>query len=473
MMRNRAAMALMLCVIVSLCFAGCVATSKTFLTPNADLIDQSIVKSIESLGDIGIPEGKTVAVSELVSKKSDNNIPSALISDELVRGLRSKGYNVVDRDRDAIRLLAPEVTEGGFVFQARSLDLGIDNAAAWDAQVGYSPEYQIAKTEQGNILILKKADGDSSRTMAHLPNCDYLFLYRVLETGIRYGKIDTTKSGMITRRARIAFTYRVVHVESATVMMAGRIDHFIDDQIPQTSKTMLGKNLYVYYPHGHPDFTVNTGRESQKEETEVLSSSSLFEAKGEVEKGNNYYGFGLGYRQFSEKDTKDMVPTGYEITYEMMHGIGSNVFLSSAVGFGNGVGETDSIGDAGAIEGNAGVIERDAGAIDYDDNMEVRLQYIPARISGVYGFDMGGIMPYLGGGLFFDYTFWAVEGFEKLRGEASLFGLQLHAGMKASVFQLNLRYLMASSAKINGDFKDGYESEVSTDGMLFTLACLF
>jgi hypothetical protein len=428
-------------------FTGC-ATTNEFLIPNADLIDQSIQQASNEIKDLGIKQGETISIAELVSKSTDNAVPSALIYDTLVQSLRNQGLSVVDRDRDSIRVIAPEVGEDAFPVTTKYLSMGIESASAWDAQVGTAESADVNRTAGGqNIIVINKtgADAEAAPVLARLPKSNYILFYRVLEAGVRYGKRDTTKSGEITRRARVMFNYRLIHTESAMVMKAGRVDTYIDDDIPKYLKSTLEKNLYVYFAHAHPDFL--PAREvplKVKKYTEISSN-----AKGSGKVSRHYYGFAGGLQSLSDQDTKNLAgPMPLEITFEMLHTVIPNVLIASSIGGGMGQEEKDG----------------------YTSSM----WYAPIKVSALYAFDLGAFRPYVGGGIFGMYSEWTLESdFTELAdatGDATLFGAQIHAGFKVSVFMLNLRYLFGSSGTIGGGFG---ETDVSFDGANVNIGLLF
>lgn len=425
--------------------SGCV-TSNEFLMPNADFIDNSIIDATTRLDDLGIDKKKTIAIAELVSKPTDNSVPSALIYDALVQSLRNKGYNVVERDRDSIRLLAPEVGEDAFPVVAKYMGMGIERPAAWDAKVGSGSDSDMSGVLGGqNIIIFNKPanETDENEVIARLPKSDYLLLYRILEVGIRYGKTDNTKAGEITRRARVAFNYRVIHCSSSTVYKAGRIDATFDDDIPTSMKETLEKNLYIYYPHGHPDFLPATELPLNKKEFKGDSSS---EKSGKKQK-KGYYGFAAGITSLADDDTSDIMGDPYELTFEMLHNITGGVHLASDIGYGMG--------------------QKDTRGTKWD------MWYVPVRISALYMFDVGTFKPFAGGGLFANYSEWSTE-FDvpigDISGDATYFGGQLHAGFKVSALYVNLRYLFGSSTELGGDYTG---ADTSMDGFHLNLGVLF
>lgn len=432
------------CFILGLFLASGCATTSEFLMPNADLIDASIDKAAIQLNNLGMEKGKTISVAELVSKSTDNTMPSALVYDALVEMLRKQGHSVVDRDRDSIRYIAPEIGQDAFPVTTRYLDMGIDKPAAWDAQVGIEGAKVKKISDNGIVIIEKSGDSEQPRVIARLPRSDYILFYRIIETGIRYGKDINTKAGNIKRVARVVLNYRLIHSESAMVMQAATVDVQVDDQIPRSMKEVLSKNLYVYYPHNHPDVLVSSENAAKRELYEGVSSNDKSPEGGR----DSFYGFAVGAYSLKDDDTKDLAGNPYEATFEMFHTVANNVHILSGIGYGMGKGSVDGV--------------------------DTDLWFVPIKISGVYGFDLGSFRPYVGAGLFADYTNWETKtDFGDFKGEAYLYGLQLHAGFKVSVFTMNLRYLMASNSSINGDYKDMDNADVSFDGVHINLGCLF
>ncbi len=370
-------------LVFSFLLSGCTAAVKhDFWTPNADFLDHTITKAVNEIDELGIPKDNTIAIGELVSRKSDNSVPSALVYDELVRLLRVKSYRVLDRDRDTIRLMAPEA-EDSFPLTVKPLNMGIENPTAYDAIVG-DPNMAMAEEKGGNIIIFTQKQNrngpESYNVMARLPKADYLLLYRILEVGVRYGDTEKPKSGMVLRRARVAFNYRVVSTSGGDVMWSGRVDTVLEDEIPSNMKTRLAQNLYPYYPHNHPDYTLKSKENDADDYTGKSTSSILIPDK------DRYKGFSVGEAMYSDGDFKDNYDeTSLEASVITIRRVMPEIFDKAWIWGSAGLGYVTGTND-----------KTDQG---FEEKTDLTLLYVPLRLNALYCYGHGPVQPFFGAGL--------------------------------------------------------------------------
>ncbi|MFN7135192.1 MAG: hypothetical protein ACK4N5_24165, partial [Myxococcales bacterium] len=260
---------------------GCAGQTRYFNT-NAELLDTSIAKAstdvAENVRKTQVGTG-TIAVGEMRTRMDDNDVPQSLIVDRLVTDLARSQLSVIERDRNVLLKMIPEASGKEFSYGIRPragdpsepLQYEALPGDREDTEKGHELTRAFTRAPGANVIIglnpspeevaSSMSDLFLPETFAKLPTADYLLVFRVIESGVAYGRTGVTfGEDRIRRRALTSLNYRLIDAKTGRVLTAGEAQGAAEDEIPAALKDRLSRPLYHHYVHNMPDLAEVRGQ---------------------------------------------------------------------------------------------------------------------------------------------------------------------------------------------------------------------
>jgi len=260
---------------VSLGLWGC-ATGKTVYYPtNAELIDSSIDTVSQKLVNLPISKRDKIAISYLEIKGAETQLPHELIYHQIATVLKKNGYSVVEREKGALQKLSPEA--GGRLYLGIFPYISItEGTLNYDILLGTREKWAGIRgtyPTQSGVDALGILLSPGVQTVVELPASDYLLLFYVVETGIRYGEGE--RKGMVTnieRRALTRLNVRIISTRTGEIVFSDIVEGVVVDQVPSQMVKVLEKPLYTYYPHTMPEYALQAEEKKREEPMKGIST---------------------------------------------------------------------------------------------------------------------------------------------------------------------------------------------------------
>jgi len=209
-----------------------------------------------------------------------------MIEDNLITLLIESGYNVVERDPDALGNLY------------RESDLKFKKA---------NPKYKklnsinnLDKLAGPNIEARGSVINENSNSQAEyietqINSATYILSYRVLECGVVYNEI-ANKSDVLDRSSRTRLHCRLTNTKTSKIYAAGLLENEFNDVVYASDVKNLQQISYKYYDHTLPlqsndEDAANTIKVNKgTTHTEVIKTDiAIEEPKPKVEKDSGKY----------------------------------------------------------------------------------------------------------------------------------------------------------------------------------------
>ncbi len=192
-----------------------------------------------------------------------------MIEDHLVTNLINNGYNVLERDPDALSNLRRESYS-----KYRELNKGMSREN-YDAQEILGLLNNNLKSDEdktnvvnvnvsGDLANLKDLEEDDF-TETNLSSANYILSYRVLECGVMYSELNDKKEGIgvvedfidIQRNARTRLHCRLTNTKTSEIISAGVVENEVLDIIRRDDLEDLEQMSYEYYHHTLPNQNIS------------------------------------------------------------------------------------------------------------------------------------------------------------------------------------------------------------------------
>lgn len=187
--------------------------------------------------------GSTIAIRNIEADKTTDRKIVALIEDQMVIDLLSKGYAILERDDNAIRRVIEEGGRANYSIIRGEMEY-LDQLRYRDA------------TDKNNVVVEPTAVEDNRKhlLLTHLKSADYVLSYRVQELGINYVPLDLKN---MTRHSIARLHIRVEEVSTGKILLAENVESTAKDTISNNQVKALAFNprsqFYQAYPGQNPD----------------------------------------------------------------------------------------------------------------------------------------------------------------------------------------------------------------------------
>ncbi len=198
----------------------------------------SILPSPSTLG-----EG-TIAVRSIESD-INNHLDEGviyMIEDNLITLLIESGYNVVERDPDALSNLYRE-TDLKFK-KANPKYKKLNSIHSLDKLAG-------PNIEARGSVINDNTNSEAEYIETQINSATYILSYRVLECGVVYNEI-VNRMDVVDRSSRTRLHCRLTDTKSSKIYAAGLIENEFNDVVYKADVKNLQKISYKYYDHTLP-----------------------------------------------------------------------------------------------------------------------------------------------------------------------------------------------------------------------------
>jgi len=200
-----------------------------------------------------VPKTSTLVLRNIEEEGTTDKKIVALIEDQLITGLVSKGYTVLERDENAIRRSLEEKSAGN----------------------NYSIINKAISPEANNILAVvksetKKADNsiqiegvtlqDASKHMikTHLLGASYILNYRIQELGINY--TDSVLTQDVSARSSIVRVHiRIEQASTGKIMAAETLVSTKNDLLSKKLMKQLSEYKYSQFYNSYPTHNKDEG----------------------------------------------------------------------------------------------------------------------------------------------------------------------------------------------------------------------
>jgi len=186
---------------------------------------------------------KYVVMSAEQVEKTDAPLNS-LIEDCIISSLAKGGFSVYERDKDILVRLAYQ--EGADKLKSFTLP------PSSSTNISELPKYDIDYGQKAQIVpskVTEKLGTDG------LDAADCVISYRVLESGVKYYKINENDEAGYTQVKRIALVklhIRIIDSKSGKIIWADTLSGVAEDLVSRQLVKYLEKTGYKFYPHTLP-----------------------------------------------------------------------------------------------------------------------------------------------------------------------------------------------------------------------------
>ncbi|MEW6558373.1 MAG: CsgG/HfaB family protein [Elusimicrobiota bacterium] len=216
---------------------------------NAYLVRQSVEQSVKNIP--GTREGKiTIVDLNAESNNADDEPINSMVQDALITGLVSKGYSVVERDKELLGKIAREINGFKYNLSASLISHQVTNPVPTKETITITTQDGNTKTEKielkGENKILEQESTINSeikldiQKSGEILGVDRLLAYRILELGLRYDKGSTGK--MKKRIAETQLSLRLIDTNTSKILWAGMGEGNVSDEIPRRAIKQVEKN---------------------------------------------------------------------------------------------------------------------------------------------------------------------------------------------------------------------------------------
>jgi len=216
---------------------------------NAELIEKAVKDASAQIITIPFLDKKNNYVVISSESPEDQDAPmTSLIEDAMIASMSESGFSVLERDKDVLlRVIYQEDKEKmkSAVLPPESVDKeGGSKTAIPKYDLDYGKKVQIIPTQ-----ITPEVGSQNVFT------ADYLINYRILETGLKYIKVnERDEYGMrqMKREALVKLSVRLIDAKTSKVVWGGNLSGHGEDYIPAWQKEKLKKTGYQFYPFTSP-----------------------------------------------------------------------------------------------------------------------------------------------------------------------------------------------------------------------------
>lgn len=227
-------------------------TNQKFLEDTVSQID--LVGVIKS----SIPKSSLLALRNMETEGTTDKKIIALVEDQLISQLVGAGYQVAERDDNAIRRALEERSAGSSYSLIRT-DLSKPQDATKDISISeYSPN-----TKNSTITVdrIKLEDNTSHMVRTHLQGADFIISYRIQELGINYSESMFDAKNDVSDRAAIARLH--VRVESAVTGKIVKSENIEAYQVDEVSRELFGTLARYKFSQFHNGYPTNNSNEDR------------------------------------------------------------------------------------------------------------------------------------------------------------------------------------------------------------------
>ena len=190
-----------------------------------------------------------------------------MIEDHLVTNLINNGYNVLERDPDALSNLQRESYSKYRELNKESKNMDTENQDVEEILDFVNNNLKSGKDRTNVVNVNVSGDLANSKdleqdfTETNLSSANYILSYRVLECGVMYSELDDNKDGTslveefvdIQRNARTRLHCRLTNTKTSEIISAGIVENEVFDIIKRDDLGDLEQMSYEYYHHTLPN----------------------------------------------------------------------------------------------------------------------------------------------------------------------------------------------------------------------------
>lgn len=245
--------------VVMLCLA---LSGNSFADSSYDLYLKSNQKFLEdTIGDLAlvdavkqvIPKSSSLVLRNIEEEGTTDKKIVALIEDQLISKLVSNGYQVLERDENAIRRTLEEKSAGKY-FSLINKVISPEMPKS-DIKVNTDLKGGSSKIQLQNVSI---DDGSKHMVRTHLQGAAFIINYRVQELGINYtqeiglSEVASKMQEVTNRSAIIRMHVRIEKADTGRILLAENITNTKTDSLSKEMMKQLSNYKYSQFYNGYP-----------------------------------------------------------------------------------------------------------------------------------------------------------------------------------------------------------------------------